>query len=144
MVVNPERPSNPFASTAQPDFKKNPQTRKPSRPSDHPAPPEESRNRTSSIPARKPAPPIPQKPTSLHKPGHYNEDQGSSIDQDRRGRGSIAGLHQPQKGQNPDAEGPPLPPRRSENQFGTSSGLMDQDEELASSIPALEPARSGT
>ena len=152
-MLNPDRPSNPFTattepdwkttamgsarSTAQPNIKASTAPRKPPQPFDGTQAPQPSANlssrrmpvgeirsrnssqasttSTSSNLPRKPAPPIPKKPSSLTRSsGRLASDEG-------------------------DQSGPPLPPRR--RRSVAPSGLMDDDDEVAASIPSLRPER---
>ena len=167
-TVNPERPSNPFASTSQPDFIQTPsqiyrtQDKAPTAINPAVSRPQ-SRAEYPSVVTRKPAPAVPQKPNSLNKPGERltsslkgstsksrlspptlasenGDEQYGKSDVDISQRHAEPRQSARSEGRINDADGPPLPPRRS-NKPASVAGLMDQDEEPASLIPPLQPRR---
>ena len=122
--------------------------------------------------SRKPAPPVPKKPALLSKTSDQNPDQGDRntdrggtgtarsplpnatrslptldatappLPRRTPGRSPVAREQEVFPQRSPEADGPPLPPRRPEGPQN-SMGLMDDDIEGASAIPSLQPQRHG-
>lgn len=116
--------------------------------------------------ARKPAPPIPKKPTLLTKSSDrqasneskiLGKDEAKSsrlpagqeraatrdsrVDLPPRTTGAEAMASQSDEHHQQSPSNVALPPRRSRAAARNPSGLMDEDDEGASSIPSLQPIR---